>query len=101
MEGVYTFHTFEPVDPILLIAQFCKIYVGNNSNNGLSLAIIIRPFTPKLNQKIDIFHNLVVVFWSYLGLIIYGAQIPVFWSFEGFEVVQMFGHCFLELERLT
>ena len=62
MEGVYTFHTFEPVDPILLIAQFCKIYVGNNSNNGFSLALIIRPFTPKLNQKIDIFHNLVVVF---------------------------------------
>ena len=95
MEGVYTFYTFEPVDPILLIAQFCKIDVGN------SLAIIIRPFTPKLNQKIDIFHNLIVVFWSYLGLIIFGAQIPVFWSFEGFEVVQMFGHCFLELERLT
>ena len=62
MEGVYTFHTFEPVDPILLIAQFCKIYVGNNSNNGFSLPLIIRSFTLKLNQKIDIFHNLVVVF---------------------------------------
>ena len=62
MEGVYTFHTFEPVDPILLIVQFCKIYVGNNSNNCFSLALTIRPFTPKLNQKIDIFHNLVVVF---------------------------------------
>ena len=62
MEGVYTFHTFEPVGPILLIVQFCKIYVGNNLSNGFSLALIIRPFTLKLNQKIDIFHNLVVLF---------------------------------------